>query len=276
MRAIWSGAISFGLINIPVQLFSATIDHPLDLDMLHKKDLSPIRFARICKSEEKEVPWKDIVKGYEYEKGSYIVLTEEDFIRASPKKTKALEIECFVDEKEIDPMFYEKPYFLEPGKGAGKTYVLLNEALKKSKKVGVASYMFHTKPHVGLIRAVGRGIVLQQLRFASELKNINEIEFPVAKVQPKELEIAVKLIDQLTEKFQPENFKDTYHEELEAIIAEKTKGKALPKKTEEEPKATQVTNLMDQLKASLTKYSLPKKRTSASKKRSTTKRKVKG
>jgi DNA end-binding protein Ku len=257
MRAIWSGSISFGLINIPVQLFSATIEHAIDLDMLHKTDLSPIRFARICKSEEKEVPWKDIVKGYEYEKGAYIVLTEEDFLRASPKRGKALEIQCFINENEVDPMYYDKPYFLEPGKGAAKTYVLLNEALKKSKKVGVANYIFHTKPHLGLIKPVGRGIILQQLRFASEVKNFAEIEFPVAKIQPKELDIAVKLIEQLTEKFQPEKFKDTYKEELETIIAEKTKGKIIFKE-EEAPQATAVTDLMQQLKASLTKYSRPK------------------
>src|SRR5262249_10175282 len=140
MRALWSGSLSFGLINIPVRIYSATEARALDFDMLHKKDLSPIRFARICKAEEKEVPWQEIVKGYEYQEGEYVVLDEEDFKRASVKKTKTIEIIDFVEEIEIDPVYYEKPYYLEPGKGADKAYVLLRESLKKSKKVAIARF----------------------------------------------------------------------------------------------------------------------------------------
>jgi len=254
MRSLWSGALSFGLINIPVNLYPATFDRGINLDMLHKKDLSPIRFARFCKLEDKEIPYDEIVKGYEYEKGQYIVLTEEDFIKASPKRTKTLEIELFIDEGEVDPIYYEKPYLLEPGKGASKTYVLLNEALKKSRKVGLATYILHTKPHIGLIKPHGRGILLQQLRFHSDLRNFAEIELPVAKIQSKELEIAVKLIDQLTEDFHPEKFKDTYTEELQSVIDQKTKGIKPSKKKGEPEKITAVGDIMKQLKASLTKY----------------------
>lgn len=253
MRPIWSGSLSFGLINIPVRIYSATYDRAINLDMLHKKDLSPIRFARICKAEEKEVPYEDIVKGYEYEKGEYVVLTEDDFIKASPKKSKAIEIESFIDEDEVDPIYYDKPYFLEPDKGAAKTYILLNEALKKAKKVGVATYMIHTKAHVGLIKPHGRGIILNQLRFQDEIRNLAEIELPVAKIQPKELDIAVKLIDQLSSHFHPEKFKDTYSEELKEIIDEKLKGKKPHAKKQQELKATQTQDIMKKLKASLQK-----------------------
>src|SRR5436853_5303039 len=136
MRALWTGALSFGLINISMKLYSATREHEgISFDMLHKKDLSPIRYARICKSDGQEVPYEDIVKGYQYQKGDYVVLSEEDFKRADVKKTKTIEIVDFVDESEIDPIYYDKPYYLEPGKGADKAYVLFRESLKKSKKV---------------------------------------------------------------------------------------------------------------------------------------------
>src|SRR5215211_1486354 len=143
MRALWTGSLSFGLINIPMKLYSATQEHGLNFDMLHKKDLSPIRYARICKADGKEIPYKDIVKGYEYQKGDYVVLVEEDFKRANIKKTKSIEMIEFTKESEINPLYYEKPYYLEPDKGADKAYVLLREALLKSKKVGIAKFVLH-------------------------------------------------------------------------------------------------------------------------------------
>lgn len=256
MRPIWSGALSFGLINIPVHLYSGTYDRGINLDMLHKKDLSPIRFARICKAEEKEVPYEDIVKGYEYEKGEYVVITEDDFMKVSPKKTKTIEIQCFIKEDEVDTIFYDKPLFLEPDKGAAKAYLLLNEALKKSKKVGVAMYVLHKKEHFGLIKPHGRGLIVNQLRFKSDLRRFEEIELPVAKIQAKELDFAVKLIDQLTEPFKPDNFKDTYTDEIKAMIEEKTKGKGKkPRKKKEEAEVKPVKDIMKQLQESLQKYS---------------------
>jgi DNA end-binding protein Ku len=255
MKSMWSGALSFGLIHIPVNLYSGTNERRIDLDMLHKKDLSPIRFARICKAEEKEIPYSEIVKGYEFDKGEYVVVTEEDFIKVSPKKQKTLEIQYFIKESEVDSTYFDVPYFLEPGKGAAKTYVLLNEALQKSKKVGVVSYVLHTRSHIGLIKPHGRGLLLQQLRFHSELRNFSELELPVAKIQPKELEFALKLIEQLTESFRPEQFKDTYTEELKAIIEAKIKGvKPHRKKSAEKKAAPAVGDIMQQLKESLSKY----------------------
>jgi len=258
MRPIWSGSISFGLINIPINLYSGSIDHAINLDMLHKKDLSPIRYAKMCKVEDKEVTYEDIVKGFEYEKGRYVVVTEEDFAKVNPKKSKMIELQCFVDEGEIDPIYFEKPYFLEPAKGAAKTYLLLNEALRKSKKVGIATYVVHTKAHLGVIKPYGRGLILNQLRFKSEVKNFAEIELPIAKIQPKEVDIAVKLIDQLTERFNPNLYKDTYSEELRAVIEAKLKGKKLPKTKEAvETVSTPVEDIMKKLKDSLEHYSKP-------------------
>src|ERR1044071_2954412 len=155
MRALWSGAISFGLVNIPVKLYSGTDSQGIDLDMLSKKDLAPIRYARISTSSNKEIAWKDIVKGYEVEKGKYIVVTNDDFKRASPEKTRAIEILQFVHEEEIDPIFYEKPYYLVPDKGAEKSYMLLMKALEKSKKVAVANCVIRNREHIFTIKPMG-------------------------------------------------------------------------------------------------------------------------
>lgn len=253
MRPIWSGALSFGLINIPVRLYSAVYERDISLHMLHKKDLSPIRFARICKEEEKEVPYEDIVKGYEFQKGEYVVLTEDDFVKANPKKTKTIELQSFVDESEIDPIYFDKSYYLEPDKGAGKVYLLLNEALKKSKRVGLGVYVLHTKEHIGLIKPYGRGLILQQMRFQSEIRNFNEIELPVSKLKAEEVDIAVKLISQLSGPFKPEKFKDTYAEELMALINQKIHGKGGSKKKESSPKVSlaPIDDIMQKLKDSL-------------------------
>lgn len=260
-RPIWSGTISFGLINIPVRLYSATLDHSLSFDMLHKKDNSPIRYAKICKAEEKEIPYEEVVKGYKIDKNEYIIITDEDFQKADPKKSKTIEIISFTDEDAIDSIFFEKPYFLEPDKGAAKAYLLLNEALKRSKKVGVVSFMIHSREHIGILKPQGRGIILNQLRYQSELKNFAEIELPVAKLQSKEIDVAIQLIDQLTDKFDPKQFKDTYKERLRAIINAKMKGKKPRKKQAAVPEAKGgVQDIMKKLKASLAQYHKPKKR----------------
>lgn len=254
MRAMWTGALSFGLINIPVRLFSATQDHSLSFNLLHKKDLSPIRYARICKADGKEIPYEDIVKGYEYQKGDYVILVDEDFKRANVKKTKTIDMVEFTDEKEIDPIFYEKPYYLEPDKGADKAYVLLREALQKSKKVGVAKFVLHNREHLGIIKPYNQLIVLNQLRYESEIREFKELHLPSKEeVSSKEIAMAIKLIDQLTAHFNPEDFQDTYTDELKAIIDEKAKGKKPKKGKEKEPKITNVQDIMSMLKQSLEK-----------------------
>jgi DNA end-binding protein Ku len=251
MRALWSGSLSFGLINIPVRIFSATLDRTLNFVMLHNKDLSPIRFARICKADGKEIPYEDIVKGYEYQPGDYVVLVEEDFEQANVKKTKSIEIMDFIDEKEIDTIYYEKPYFLEPGKGADKAYVLLREALKKSKKVALAKFVLHNREHLAVVKPYDQIIILNQLRYNSELKKPDQLQLPASvKTSPQEITMALKLIDQLTGHFEPEKYHDTYTEELENIIEAKAKGKK-PRAKGKEPKITPVKDMMRLLKESL-------------------------
>ncbi len=251
MRAIWTGAISFGLVNIPVRLYSAINGHGLSFDMLSKKDLSPIKYQRISSADGKEVAYKDIVKGYEIEKGQYIVLDKKDFESASAEKTKTIDIMDFVMEEEIDSMFFDKPYFLEPDKNAAKPYALLREALKQSKKVGVAKFVLRNRENLAVLKVSGDAIILQQMRFNDELRNSDDLNLPEASVvNKKEVDTAMKLIDQLTEKFEPSQFKDNYTDQLLKIIEAKSKGQTI-KATTKEPEATKVKDLMDTLIASI-------------------------
>lgn len=252
MRAIWTGAISFGLVNIPVRIYSAiNSGASLDLDMLYKKDLSPIRYAKIATSTGKEIDYKDVVKGYEYEKGQYVIIDEKDFEKASPEKTKTVDIVDFVKESEIDSMYFDKPYFLEPDKGAAKPYALLRDALKKSKKVGIAKFVIRNRERIGALKVSGDVIILNQMRYADELRSSEDIDVPASgKVSPKEVDMALKLIEQLTSKFKPAQYKDTYIKELKKIIDAKAHGKTIkapkPKKT-----PAKVTDLMSVLQQSL-------------------------
>jgi DNA end-binding protein Ku len=253
MRAIWSGALNFGLINIPIKLYSASEERELSFHYLHKADLSPVRFAKVCKQEEKEIPYEDIVKGYEYQAGEYVIMTDDDFKKANVQRTKMIEILDFVDEKEVDSMYFEKPYFLEPDKLAGKPYALLREALKRSKKIGIAKFVLRSKEHLAAVKPQGKVLLLNQMKFQEELRTPEKLSLPGAeKLNPRELEMALRLIDQLTTGFKPEEYKDTYTEELKEIIAEKAKGKR-PKARGKEPQPTKVEDLMSMLKASLEK-----------------------
>lgn len=251
MRALWKGSISFGLVNIPVKMYVASHEKEFKFVMLHKKDMSQIRYARICKNEEKEVPWEDIVKGYEYEPGEYVILSEEDFQKANLKKSKTIEIIDFVKEDEIDTVFYVKPYFLEPEKNSDKAYVLLREALKKSKKVGIAKFVIHNREHVAVLKAFGDAIIVNELRYADEIVKENELLLPEReKVPAKELNVAMKLIEQLTTSFNSKKYKDTYTAELKEIIDQKAKGRKIRPKGQE-PKPSKVQDIMSLLKASL-------------------------
>jgi DNA end-binding protein Ku len=254
MRAIWNGSVGFGLVNIPVRLYSGSESRGgIDLNMLHKKDLSPIRYARICRSDGQEVPYEDIVKGYAYRKGDYIVLDEKDFEKANAKKTKTIEIVEFIDEKEIDVRYYEKPYYLEPDKGSAHAYSLLREALKQSGKVAIARFVMRSRENLAAIKPVGRALVLDQLRYPSDIRQPSELNLPEEEaVSEKEIDMALALINQLTQAFVPEDFHDTYTEELEKVIEAKARGKQLPA-GEPAPQGTPVQDLMTQLKASLEK-----------------------
>lgn len=260
MRPIWTGSISFGLVNIPVKLFSGT--HPrqgIDLDMLHKEDHSPIRYARICRSDGEEVPWDDIVKGYEYRDGDYVVLTKNDFEKADVHKTKTIDIEQFVDEHEIDIRYFEKPYYLEPNEGAEKAYALLREALERSKKVALVQYVLREREYLGLLKPVGNAIVLDQMRFPTDLREATELRFPGnSGIDEKELQIALQLIQHQTKSFAPEDWHDTYTETLEDIIEQKAKGKKI--KAPKEDKHPKAKDLMSALKASLDQTKSTKKK----------------
>ncbi|HVY75663.1 MAG TPA: Ku protein [Puia sp.] len=250
MRAIWTGAIGFGLVNIPVRIFSAIQDSELDLDMLDKKDHSRIRFKRVNEETGREVEWENIVKGYNY-KGKYIVLTDEDFKKASPEKSKIIEIAEFVDQSEIDSIFYEIPYFLEPQKSGEKAYVLLREALKKTKKVAIGNYIMRSKEALCVLKPLENAIILNKIRFAEEIRDINEINIPgKSSIKPAEMEMAQALIEQLTGKFDISKYRDTYSDELMKLIQAKAKGKKI-EASHLRVVHSKSKDLMSQLKASL-------------------------
>jgi len=251
MRAVWSGSVSFGLVNIPVKMYSGAQAHEgLDLDMLHKEDKSPIRYARICRADGQEIPYDDIVKGYEYQDGDYVVLTDKDFEKADAKKTKTVQLKQFAKESEIDSRYYEKPYYLEPEKGGEHAYALLRDALEKSGKVALGTFAMRARDNMAVIKPLGDALILNQMRFPSDLREPGDIAFPKERAKKEELSMALKLIDQLTEPFIPEDWHDTYTEELEEIIEDKVKGKR-PVKRGKEPAPTKVGDLMASLKASL-------------------------
>lgn len=253
MKAIWKGAISFGLINIPVNIYNAAVDRELKFVLLHKKDLSQIRYAKICKSEEKEIPYSEIVKGYELEDGKYVVLTEEDFASVNIEKSKTIEIQEFTEEDAIDTIYYEKLYYLEPGKNAGKAYHLFLEALRKSKKVAVAKFVLRNHVRVAIIKPYNNMLILNQIRLQDEILPFELSEKSIHKISEKEVNLAIKLIDQLTGKFTPEEYKDNYVEELKALIDKKSKGGKIIKKGQE-PQTTKVHDIMSLLKESLEKH----------------------
>lgn len=255
MRTIWKGAISFGLIHIPVRLYTASKSRELKFKLLHKQDHGEIRYARICKVDGKEIPWEDIVKGYEYKEGDFVVLTEEDFEKASPKKTRTIEIVDFTDENQIDTIYYETPYYLEPEKGAEKAYILLFEALKKSKKVAVGHFVFKQHEHLGVIRPHEDLLILNQLRYDSQLVNPKGLNIPKKHDAPKkEIDIALQLIDELTKPFKPSEYSDTYADEIKEVIKKKSKGQKIVVKKGEEPKSRRVHDIMGLLKESLEQH----------------------
>lgn len=227
MRPIWSGSISFGLVNIPVRMFSAVENREgIDFDMLHKTDHSPIRYARICREEGEEVEWDDIVKGYEYEEGKYVVFTPEQLDELAAEKSSTIDIQQFVRSSEIDIRYFEKPYYLEPVKGGEKAYALLRQALERSNMLALARYVMHEREHLALVQPVGRVLVLTQMRFPTDLRPSGSLMLPTDKdVSERELEVALKLVKQETKPFIAEDFHDTYTEELEERIKAKLKGK---------------------------------------------------
>ena len=250
MRAIWTGAIGFGLVNIPVKIYSATESSNLNLDMLDKKDHSKIKYQRVNETTGKQVEWGNIVKGYKIA-NDYVILDEKDFEAVSPEKTKTINITDFVKESEISSLYYETPYYLEPDKSGTRPYKLLLEALQKTKKVGVATFVMRNKESLAVLRPEKNVIVLNKIRFAQEIRDPGELTLPKnTEVKPAELKMAVSLIDQLTDKFDISKYKDNYNDELLKIIEAKSKGKKI-KAPEMKVVHSKTKDLMEQLKASL-------------------------
>ncbi|MFY4727954.1 Ku protein [Nitrospira sp. BLG_2] len=262
-RVLWKGAISFGLVHIPVGLYSAEKRNNFDLTMLDRRNMKPVGFKRYNKETGEDVPWDQIVKGYEYEKERYVVLTDEDFRRANVEATQTIDILRFVEGKEITPMYFETPYYLAPDRRGEKGYALLRETLKHTHKVGIANVVVRTRQYVAALIPVGEVIVMNTLRYADEVRAADELDVPpknlkAAGVTPRETDMAVKLVEEMTGGWNPEDYRDTYHEDLLKLIDKRIKAgeteiisTAEAQEAEEEPSRGNVVDLMALLKQSV-------------------------
>ncbi len=261
-RAIWKGSISFGLVNIPIALYPATRREELKFRLLRKTDLSLVNYKRVAETDGKEVPWDQIVKGYEYEKGKYIVLKDEDFQRVDVEATQTVDIQDFVELDEIDPIFFYKPYYLEPQKGGDKAYALLRDALKDSKKVGVAKVVIKTREYLAGVKPEDGALVLELMHFADELADTSKLHIPKkVEIGKREITMAKSLIDSMSSKWNPEKYKDDYREALMEVIEEKVEagGKEIEEKPKKAPKPTKVIDLVSVLQKSLEETGARKK-----------------
>jgi DNA end-binding protein Ku len=263
-RGLWKGAISFGLVNVPVELYSAKKRATeLDMTMLDKRDLAPVGYKRVNKSTGKEVPWDDVVKGYEYKDDKYVVLSTEDFRRANPEAAKTVDIQAFVELSAIAPQFFDTPYYLKPGKRGEKAYALLRETMKKAGKAGIATVVIRTKQYLAAVVPEDEVLVLNTLRFADELKDPSELEIPSAKVTSKELDMAMRLVNDMADEWKPRQYKDTFREDLMKRIQAKVKAGETEEITEPEKerrpeKGGEVIDLMSLLKKSVEHKAKPK------------------
>src|ERR1700731_4245021 len=254
MRAIWKGSISFGLVNIPIALYPATRKEELKFRLLRAKDLSPVNYKRVAEKDGREVPWDEIVKGYEYEKGKFVVLNEKDFERVDLEATQTVDIQDFVDLDEIDPIFFYKPYYLEPQKGGDKAYVLLRDSLKQKKKVGIAKVVIKTREYLAGVKPEDGALVLELMHFADELIDAGTLHIPKkVEVGKRELNMATALIDSMSATWDPEKYKDDYREALKHVIEEKVEagGKEIEEKPKKAPKPTKGIDLVKMLQQSL-------------------------
>ena len=253
MAAIWKGSLTFGLVNIPIELKTAVRADHISFRLLHEQDLSPVKYERICQKEGEPVPWNEIVKGYEYEKGKFVVLTDADFKAAALEHSKTIDILDFVKEGEIDPRYFETPYYLVPGKGGDKPYALLREAIRQTGSVGIGKIIIRQTQHLVGVKVIGDALVLEIMRFANELVDASDFNFPSRDaVRPQELQMAEQLVGNLAEPFDPTRYTDEYRANLMRIIKAKMKGKK-PKleEPEGEPADSGVLDLMSRLRASL-------------------------
>ena len=251
-RALWKGAISFGLVHIPVEMYSAVQEHELDLTMLDRRDFSPVGYKRYNKSTGKEVTWDDIVKGYEYEDNEYVVLSDEDLKRANVEATQTIDIQAFVDAADVPLTYYEQPYYLAPSRGGAKVYALLRETLRKAGKIGIATVVIRTKQHLCALVCVEDKIVLNTLRYASEIRDAAELKLPpatmkAAGISDKELQMALSLVEGMSEEWKPEQYHDTYKDDVLTLVKKKIKAGQTKTITAAEPeaKAPKSSNVVD-------------------------------
>ena len=249
---MWKGSIAFGLVNIPVELYSAVRDHRPRFRLLHSKDEAPIRYERVCQTEGEPVGWEDLVKGYEYEKGQFVVLTKDDFKTAAIEKTKTIDILDFVDPAQIDERYFETPYYLQAGKGADRAYALLRDAIRESGRMGIGKIILRDAQHLASIEVIGDALVLTMMRFADELADLSDFTFPSSEgIRKPELAMARQLIESLSAEWEPEKYTDEYRDNLMKVIQGKLKGRK-PRLAERETSQTaDVIDLMSRLKASL-------------------------
>ncbi|HJR43464.1 MAG TPA: Ku protein [Gemmatimonadaceae bacterium] len=253
MASIWKGSLTFGLVNVPVELKTAVRSDHISFRMLHGDDMAPIKYERVCSADGEPVPWNETVKGYEYQKGQYVVLTPEDFKAAALEQSRTLDILDFVKQDEIDPRYFDTPYFLVPGKNGERAYALLREAIRETGSVGVGKIIIRQKQHLAGVKVVGDALVLELMRFKHELIEESEYSFPSAEnVRPQELQMARQLIDSLAEPFTPDKYTDEYEENLMRIIRAKAKGQKITLEAPEAPAADdKVLDLMARLRESL-------------------------
>jgi DNA end-binding protein Ku len=251
-RPLWKGSISFGLVSIPVELHTAVRDHRPRFRMLHARDRSPVRFERVCIRDGHPVAWEDLVKGYEYSKGHFVVMTKEDFQAAALEKTRTIDILDFVKSEEIDDRFFETPYYLVPAKGGERAYALLREAVRDSRRVGIAKFILRDAQHLAALEVIGDAMVLSVMRFADELVDVTRFDFPPAEaIRKPELDMAKALVNSLAASWDPAKYTDQYRENLMRIIEAKLKGKEVELEAEVEPRQAEVIDLMERLRRSL-------------------------
>ena len=260
-RVLWKGAISFGLVHIPVELYAAEERNSFDLTMLDQRTMKPVGFKRYNKETGEDVSWDDIVKGYEYEKDRYVVLTDEDFKKANVDATQTIDILSFVKQDDIPPMYFETPYYLGPDKRGYKGYALLRETLKQTGKIGIANVVIRTRQYIAALIPVGEVIVMNTLRYANELRAVRDVDVPsgtlkAVGVKVREVEMARRLVEEMNEAWKPETFHDTYHEDLMALIEKRIKtGRtevvSSPEEEEKQPAKGQIIDLMALLKRSV-------------------------
>ena len=256
-RSIWKGSITFGLVNIPVGLYSAETRDEIHFKMLDKKTMSPIHYKRVSEESGKEVAWDDIVRGYEFSPGQYVVMSDEDLKRAKPEATQTIDIVDFVDLEEISPLYFDKPYYLGPDKKGAKAYALLREVLRRTNKVGIAKVVIRTRQYLAAVVARGEVLTLELLRFAHELRDPSELDVPKGKegVSERELDMAERLVEGMVDAWDPEKYKDDYRRDLMKMIEERVEAGQLEASPEPAPKqqrrADNVVDLMALLKRSV-------------------------